>query len=170
MAGSRVAGLTIREATLHDGARLADIYNPYIRDTWITFETELITPDAMSRRVAQCTADRLPWLVAESDEQLVGYAYASKWKGRCAYRYSVESTVYLDPASVGAGIGRQLYAALIDRLRLDGFRSVIGGISLPNPASVRLHEQLGFQKVGHFAAVGYKQETWIDVGYWQLQL
>jgi len=124
----------------------------------------------MADRIAEALASALPWLVAEASGRILGYAYASKWKGRCAYRYAVESTVYLDPAQTGKGIGLGLYTALIDAIRACSMRTVIGGIALPNAASIALHERLGFRKVGHFEQVGYKQDRWVDVGYWQLLL
>ena len=112
----------------------------------------------------------LPWLVAEQTDQVIGYAYASKWKERCAYRYSVESTVYLDPSFTGQGIGTKLYEALLAILQRNSIHIVIGGIALPNPASVALHERLGFNKVAHFKEVGYKFNRWVDVGYWEASL
>ena len=113
---------------------------------------------------------RLPWLVADDRGQVTGYAYAGKWKGRCAYRFSVESGIYLDPACTGRGIGAALYRALLARLAPLGVRVVIAGISLPNPASVALHERLGFEPAGRFREVGFKFGRWIDVGYWQAVL
>jgi L-amino acid N-acyltransferase YncA len=160
----------IRPALASDANALARIYNHYIRTTAITFEeTEVAAPE-MAARVEELAAASLPWLVLEQDQQVIGYAYASKWRGRCAYRYSVESTVYLDPAHTGQGHGAILYAALFAALRERGMHVVIGGIALPNPASVALHEKLGMQKVAHFKEVGFKFDRWIDVGYWQLHL
>jgi phosphinothricin acetyltransferase len=124
----------------------------------------------MEQRIAETLAVPLPWLVAEVSGQIVGYAYASKWKGRCAYRFSVESTVYIDPACIGKGFGLRLYSALIDAIRALSMHAAIGGIALPNAQSVGLHERLGFKKVAHFEQVGYKQDRWVDVGYWQLML
>ncbi len=160
----------IRSASRDDGADVADIYNYYIANTVVTFETEAVTADDMAQRIDETLALPLPWLVAESPHGVLGYAYASKWKGRCAYRYAVESTIYLDPRRTGNGIGGQLYAALIDAIEQLSLHVVIGGIALPNDASVRLHERLGFKKVGLFEEVGYKQDRWVDVGYWQLTL
>lgn len=162
--------MNIRPAGNADADAIARIYNHYIRETIITFETEPVDADRVAARIDETTAARLPWLVAETGEGVAGYAYASKWKGRCAYRYSVESTIYLDPAVVGQGLGRPLYAALLDAVRRCSMHVVIGGISLPNPASIGLHEALGFRQVGHFEQVGFKFERWIDVGYWQLVL
>lgn len=160
----------IRPALVSDADAIARIYNHYIRNTAITFEEMPVSAQEMVARIAELDAASLPWLVMEQDEQVIGYAYASKWKGRCAYRFSVESTVYLDPAHTGGGLGTSLYAALFAALRDRGMHVVIGGIALPNAASVALHEKLGLQKVAHFKEVGFKFEQWIDVGYWQLKL
>ena len=100
----------------------------------------------------------------------LGYAYASKWKGRCAYRFAVETTVYLDAPAHGRGLGRRLYERLLAALRESGMHVAIGGIALPNPASIALHEKLGFRKVGQFEEVGFKLGRWVDVGYWQVML
>ena len=160
----------IRSASSGDGAGVANIYNYYIANTVITFETEAVAAEAMAQRIDDTIALPLPWLVAESPSGVMGYAYASKWKGRCAYRFAVESTIYLDPQHTGKGIGQQLYAALIDAIKKQSMHVVIGGIALPNDASIRLHGRLGFRKVGQFEEVGYKQNRWVDVGYWQLTL
>ncbi len=162
--------MIIRSASGEDAPELTRIYNHYIENTCVTFETEAIDAQEMSRRITETIRMPLPWLVAEGDGRILGYAYASKWKGRCAYRFAVESTIYLDADETGKGTGMQLYAALIEAIRAHSMRSVIGGIALPNEASIRLHERLGFTKVGHFERVGFKQDRWIDVGYWQLQL
>ena len=162
--------VTIGIASVSDAAEIAPIYNHYIAETCITFETEPVTVEVMAQRIRETLDLPLPWLVAEEGGKICGYAYASKWKGRCAYRYSVEATIYLDPGSTGRGLGIELYTALIDAIKAAAMRSVIGGIALPNDASIRLHERLGFEKVGHFEKVGFKHEQWVDVGYWQLQL
>lgn len=158
----------IRPAVASDAAALAAIYNPYIEKTVITFEEQPITPAEIAQRVEEVRAASLPWLVVEAGGQVGGYAYASKWKGRCAYRYSVESTVYLDAQQTGKGLGTQLYRALLDELLRQKIHAVIGGIALPNETSVKLHERLGFKKVAHFPEVGFKFGRWVDVGYWQL--
>ncbi|QQS45230.1 MAG: N-acetyltransferase [Acidobacteriota bacterium] len=160
----------IRFATEEDAEGIVHIYNHYVVETCITFETDPVSTEEMVRRIAETISIPLPWLVAENTSGLIGYAYASKWKGRCAYRYSVESTVYLAPEQVGKGYGTTLYAELLARLRALSMHSVIGGIALPNPASICLHERLGFKKVAHFKEVGFKHDQWVDVGYWQLQL
>jgi phosphinothricin acetyltransferase len=160
----------IRTATASDADTITRIYNHYILNTTITFEEQAISTEEMAERIAEVQAASLPWLVAEQDGQIVGYAYASKWKGRCAYRFSVESTVYLDASAVRKGYGSLLYQQLFAALRECGMHVVMGGIALPNPASVALHEKLGFKKVAHFSEVGFKFEKWIDVGYWQIKL
>jgi phosphinothricin acetyltransferase len=162
--------MDIRPAVPGDAVAIAAIYNPYVATTCITFETEPVSADDMAERIAEAGAANLPWLVAADDNGVLGYAYASKWKGRCAYRYSAESTVYLDAKKHGQGVGKALYAALIADLRARSLHAIIGGIALPNDASVALHERLGFEKVAHFRQVGFKQNRWIDVGYWELLL
>lgn len=162
--------MMIRNAIRNDAAAIVAIYNHFIVNTAITFEEQAITESDMAQRIADVQDGDLPWLVAEHDGAVVGYAYATKWRVRHAYRFSVESTVYLAPSSAGKGIGRLLYTALIKRLSEQGYHLVIGGIALPNPASVALHEALGFQKVAEFKDVGFKFGRWVDVGYWQMML
>ena len=158
----------IRNALDKDIISIAEIYNHYISDTSITFETETISPEDILDRISKVQADNLPWLIAEDDMgKVIGYAYASKWRERFAYRFSVEVTVYLSPNSSGHGVGTKLYEALFSELRLRSIHSVIGGITLPNKASVALHEKFGLEKVAHFKEVGFKFNQWRDVGYWQ---
>ena len=158
----------IRNGTPEDAASIASIYNHYVLNTAITFETDAVTPDEIASRIREVTAAGLPSVIAERNGRVLGYAYASKWKGRCAYRFSIESTVYVDAEYTRQGIGAELYDALLARLRCGNTHVVIGGIALPNEGSVALHERLGFRKVAHFNEVGFKFERWIDVGYWQL--
>ena len=160
----------IRPALPADAEAIARIVNDYILNTVITFEEQVVTPQAMAKRIDDVYAVSLPWLVAESSGRIAGYAYASRWKDRSAYRYAVESTVYLDPAALGVGFGSQLYETLLADLRGQKLHTVIGGIALPNEASTRLHEKFGFRKVAHFKEVGYKFGQWVDVDYWQLTL
>ncbi len=162
--------LEIRDAGAHDAASIAGIYNHFVLNTSISFE-EAPVPDAeMAQRIDGVQAGGLPWLVAEQDGAVIGYAYATKWRVRHAYRFSVESSVYLAPASAGTGVGTALYRVLLDRLRDGGYHLVIGGIAQPNPASVAMHEKLGFKKVAQFSEVGFKFGRWTDVGYWELKL
>ena len=160
--------ILIRPASPADAEDIARIYNYYILNSVISFEEQVVTPEVITGRLQGIWAASLPWLVGERSGSLIGYAYASPWKERSAYRYSVESTIYLDAAALGSGYGTRLYAALLSDLRRHKLHTVIGGIALPNPASVRLHEKLGFQKVAHFREVGFKFGRWVDVGYWQL--
>ena len=162
--------VNIRDATVEDAETIAAIYQHYVLTTSISFEEAEVPAIEMAGRIADVQAAGLPWLVAEIDGAVAGYAYATKWRVRHAYRFSVETTVYLAPASAGRGRGTSLYRALIDRLRDGGFHLAIGGIALPNPASIALHEKLGFEKVAEFREVGFKFDRWTDVGYWQLKL
>jgi len=161
---------TVRDATSSDATAIAWIYNHYIRETVVTFEEEPVSDAEIARRIEKVRSASLPWLVAELDGRVVGYAYAGPWHARSAYRFSVEVTVYLDAARVGRGIGSKLYDALFPLLRARRVHAVIGGIALPNEASVALHERFGLRKVAHFAEVGFKFGRWIDVGYWQRNL
>lgn len=160
----------IRPASPADAARICAIYNHYVTTTTVSFEEEPVGEREMAQRIADVAAAGLPWLVLEADGELVGYAYATNWRVRPAYRHSVESSVYLDRACAGRGYGRLLYGALLDILRERELHLVIGGIALPNEASVGLHEALGFRKVAHFSEVGLKFGRWLDVGYWELKL
>ncbi|WP_085276780.1 arsinothricin resistance N-acetyltransferase ArsN1 family B [Pseudogulbenkiania subflava] len=160
----------IRPAEPSDAETIAAIYNHYIANTTITFEVEPVAAQDIAGRIKEIGSANLPWLVAEEEGAIVGYAYATKWKGRSAYRHSVECSVYLAPASLSKGWGTRLYEALFAVLREKSIHVVIGGVALPNPASVALHEKLGMKKVGHFSEVGFKFDRWVDVGYWQMAL
>ncbi len=162
--------MTIRDATGEDAAAIAAIYNPYILDSTISFEEAAVTAADMAARIAGVQDGGLPWLVLEHDGVIAGYAYATRWRVRHAYRFAVETSVYLAQGQGGQGSGTALYEALLARLRAVGCHMAIGGIAQPNPASVALHEKLGYKKVAHFSEVGFKFDRWIDVGYWELQL
>lgn len=159
----------IRLAHAGDAAAIAAIYNHYVSTSTISFEEEPVSVNEMAQRI-QDVGSRLPWYVYEQDGAVIGYAYATPWRARSAYRFSVESTVYVAPDRPRQGIGSQLYRTLIENLRARGIQVMLGGIAQPNVASVRLHERLGFEKVAHFNRVGLKFEQWVDVGYWELQL
>jgi len=159
----------IRPATPDDGGAIAAIYNHYIATTTISFEERAVTADEMAQRIRDVSA-ALPWLVREDDGHITGYAYATKWRVRSAYRFSAETSVYVEQGRGGQGIGSALYMALLQELRQRGVHMAIGGIAQPNPASVALHERLGYVKVAHFSEVGRKFDRWIDVGYWELKL
>jgi L-amino acid N-acyltransferase YncA len=162
--------MTIRPADPdRDAAACAAIYAPSVTSTPISFE--LTPPDAaeFARRIERYSATH-QFLVAEEDGAVRGYAYACRWRERPAYDWAVEVSVYVDPARKGEGIGRALYAELLDRLRGQGYRVAVAGITLPNPASVALHERMGFRPIGALREVGWKLDGWHDVGYWQLLL
>jgi phosphinothricin acetyltransferase len=161
--------LTLRDAVPADAAAIAGIYNHYVATTTISMESDPVTSEEMARRMADIQDGGLPWLVLLEDGELRGYAYASKWRARPGYRHSVESSVYVAPGQRGRGHGLELYRALLARLQ-GRFHSVIGGIALPNAASIALHERLGFRQVACFHEVGHKFGNWVDVGYWQLTL
>ena len=159
--------IVIRAAVAGDSSAIAAIYNHYIAQTVITFEEEAVPAPEMVRRIEEAGSASLPWLVAEREGKVVGYAYATPWRARSAYRFSVEVTVYVDPDCPRMGIGRRLYEELLPKLEDRGAHAAFGVIALPNDASVALHERLGFAKVAHLREVGWKFGRWIDVGYWQ---
>ncbi|HET9819081.1 MAG TPA: arsinothricin resistance N-acetyltransferase ArsN1 family B [Rhodanobacteraceae bacterium] len=160
----------IKLATGQDTLAICAIYNHYVAKTCTTFETEPVSTDDMAARIERAVHASLPWLIAVEQGRIAGYAYAVPWRARSAYRRSVELSVYLDRRDVGRGIGTRLYGTLLDSVREQGMHAVIGGVALPNRASVALHERFGFRKVAHFEQVGHKLGRWVDVGYWQLLL
>jgi L-amino acid N-acyltransferase YncA len=162
--------VTLRAAVRDDAAAVAALYNYFVLNTVITFEESAVPVEEMSARIGAVAARGLPWLVLEGAQGLLGYACASPWKVRQAYRFAVETTIYLQPGAGGRGYGTSLYTALLRELRGHQLHTAIGGVALPNEASVRLHERLGFQRVAYFKEVGFKQQRWIDVAYWQLLL
>ena len=158
----------IRDARPHDAGLIADIYNHYVLNSTVTFEIEKLSISDMAGRITETQKQDLPYIVYIDDERrVIGYAYASKWKGRCAYRYSLEVSVYLHPEQSGQGMGSALYSVLFKQLSELGCHVAIGGIALPNAASVALHEKFGMKKVAHFKEIGFKFGQWVDVGYWQ---
>jgi phosphinothricin acetyltransferase len=162
--------MRIRAASARDAAAIAEIYRPYVAESYVSFETEPPGTAEIARRMAAGGA-LYPWLAAEDDAgRLLGYAYASPFRPRAAYRFAVETTVYVRAGAHGRGIGAALYEPLIETLEQQGFTQAIGAISLPNRASVRLHERLGFRHAGTYAQVGWKLGRWHDVGLWQRSL
>ncbi len=162
--------LQLRPATRDDASAIAALYNHYVTATAVTFEEEAVPVPATAARLDDVAAHGLPWLVAELDGALAGYAYAVPWKGRHAYRFSVETSIYVHHELGRRGIGSALYGALLPELSARGLHVAIGGIVLPNPASVALHERCGFRQVARFPEVGFKFGRWLDVGYWHRQL
>lgn len=159
----------IRSVKISDASDIAAIYNHYVETSTITFEENPVSNDEMVRRIQE-VSEKLAWYVFESDGRVLGYAYATPWRARSAYRFSVETTVYVCPEHPRKGIGSALYKTLIDDLRKRNIRVILGGIAQPNEASVLLHESLGFERVAYLKDVGYKFEKWVDVGYWQLRI
>jgi len=161
-----VAAMSIRLAREDDFVAIAAITNPYIASTAIHFGYEPVTADELA---APWRAGAYPWLVLDEDG-VIGYAKAGVWRERAAYRWTAETGIYLAPTAHGRGLGTALYGALLDELAQRGFRSVVTGITLPNAASVRLHQRLGFVDVGVVREAGFKLGAWHDVSFWQKRL
>jgi phosphinothricin acetyltransferase len=157
-----------RRVTIADAPAIAAIYNHYVDHSIVTFEETPVSEGEMARRI-EAVLVTYDWLVLERDETVLGYAYAGRFHERASYRFTTLSTVYLAPSACGQRLGGPLYKALIESIFALGFRHAIGLISLPNDASVRLHEALGFSKAAHYQRVGKKFDRWIDVGGWQLE-
>lgn len=186
------AHVTLRDATVADAAALASIYNEYVASTVITFEVDTVSDDEMAARMRKVHEAGLPWLIAEDSELLgdlgadathagaatLGFAYASPFQERFAYRHSLETTVYLRDGATGRGIGSALYGELLERLRLltephsvhAPVHRAYARIALPNAPSVALHERFGYRQVASLSEVGFKLDRWIDVGFWELSL
>lgn len=160
----------IRPVKHADASQICAIYNHYIETSVISFELAPVSVEQMAQRIEQIATMGLPWLVATDGEQLLGYAYATTWKARFAYRFSVEITVYLALQGTAKGVGTALYQALFEVLEAKQIHAVVACIALPNAHSVALHEKFGMRKVGHFEEVGQKFDSWLDVGYWQVNL
>jgi L-amino acid N-acyltransferase YncA len=158
--------LQIRAGTADDAAGVLEVYRPWVEETAISFELTPPTTEEMTRRITE-RGDRYPWLVAEEGDTIMGYAYGAPFASRAAYDWSVETSVYLAPHAAGRGLGTRLYATLLPILEAQGFRRFQAGITLPNDASVRLHERFGFQSVGVHHAIGWKFGRWHDVGRWE---
>jgi phosphinothricin acetyltransferase len=159
----------IRLATRSDAEAIRAIYAPVVERTATSFEEAPPSVEEIGRRIG-ATLDRFPWLVFEEAGAVRAYAYAGEHRQRAAYRWSVDVSIYVAEEAKRRGLGRALYAALFDILRTQGFRCAFAGITLPNPASVGLHEAMGFTPVGVYRSVGFKLDRWHDVGWWQLPL
>ena len=159
----------IRLASAGDAEAIAAIYRPVVETTSISFETIAPDRDEMAKRLAGTLASH-PWLVCDVDGRVAGYAYAAKHRVRAAYQWSVDTSVYVDPAWHRSGVGRGLYRSLFAVLGAQRFCNAFAGIALPNPASVALHEAVGFEPLGVYRRVGFKLGAWHDVGWWQLAL
>ena len=164
-----VRGYAIRFASAADAIQVAAIYAPLVRETIISFETEVPSEAEMARRIESSLATHA-WLVAEHEGRILGYAYGTRHRTRAAYRWSVDVSCYVRPEVHRRGIGRALYLELFERLGERGYRAAHAGIALPNDPSVAFHESLGFEPVGIYRKVGWKLGAWHDVGWWQREL
>lgn len=157
----------IRKVSPRDAQAIADIYNEYVVRSVATFDTEPLRVEEMEARISGISAS-YPYLVYVDQEEVVGYCYAHTWKEKAAYKYTLETTVYVSPAYKGKGIGRRLMERLIKECRADGCHALIACITEGNEASCSLHEKLGFKKVSHFVKVGMKFGRWLDVVDYEL--
>ena len=153
--------MTLRLATEADAAALVDIYAPFVRDTLVTYECEVPSVETFAARIAGIRG-AYPYLVAEADGRIAGYAYAHRYRERAAYDWDAETSIYLDPAYCGRGIGRAMYGALLTLLEMQGVRMALACITLPNPASVGLQEAFGFTRAATFSRIGFKLGQWSD--------
>ncbi len=161
----------IRKVQINDAGVIANIYNHYISETTATLELVEIDAHEIEKRILKVTQkEDLPYLVYLKDHKIVGYAYATIWRQREGYKFSIESSVYVKENIENKGIGTKLYTKLISELKDLNYSNIIGVLTLPNEASVKFHEKFGFKQVGHFDKVGFKFDKWHDVGFWQLKL
>lgn len=159
--------MEIRKVRISDAEQIAEIYNYYVLTSHATFEIEAVSIDEMEKRIGEISA-KFPYFVFCEEDRIIGYAYASQYKTRAAYKPSVEISVYVKNGIHQKGIGTKLYTKLFEELSNSNVHAIIAGISLPNEASVKLHENFGMKKVAHFEEVGFKIGRWIDVGYWEV--
>lgn len=159
----------IRVARVDDAAGILAIYAPYCESSFVSFEIVAPTIEQIAERISRISA-AYPWLVAESEGRVTGYVYAGRFRERAAYRWTAEVAVYVANNEQRRGLARALYTSLFSILRIQGYSKAVAGITLPNPASVGLHERLGFEYAGTFSGVGHKDGQWLDVGWWQLEL
>lgn len=161
--------MRIRNVTTDDAAAIADIYRPFVEATVVTFDETAPDTAEFAARITS-NSGTYPWLIADDNGKVAGYAYASQYRSRLAYRWSVDVAIYLHEDFRGQGLGRQLYSALFDELRHLGFYNAYAGITIPNPASLGLHKAMGFEPIGIYKNVGYKLGRWLDVQWLSLQL
>jgi len=159
----------IRKASLADASALLEIYNYYVIHTTVTFDEVAVSLSAFTKKIDDILK-AYPFFVFEENNEILGFTYGSKFRPKPAYNYTVESTVYVKHGVHGKKIGTQLYATLIAALKEQKFKSVLGVLTIPNPASIKLHEKFGFTQVAHLKEVGFKFDTWLDVGIFQLKI
>ena len=158
--------MIIRNVLNSDIPQVVEILNHYVRNDSCTFQINTYSISEISEKIAEITKV-YPYIVMEEDNEVIGFAYASRWREKNAYDKSAETTIYLNPKHKYRGLGKILYQELIEQLREKNFRLLVACLTLPNPSSVRLHESLGFEKVGEFKDAGYKFNRWYNVGFWQ---
>jgi phosphinothricin acetyltransferase len=159
----------IRPVRLSDAEAIRGIYNYYIEHTVITFEEIPLSISEMEERIRKISSS-YPYLVWEENEKVTGYSYINTWKERAAYRYAAELSIYLENGKQGRGMGRALLARILEEVRKTGIHVLVSGITLPNDRSAALHEKFGFKEIARFNEIGYKDDRWLDVGYWELIL
>jgi L-amino acid N-acyltransferase YncA len=159
----------IRNASTNDAKQIVDIYNYYVLNSVVTFDEEPFSEEDFKERI-EIISSQYPFIVFEEDHQILGYAYANMFRQKPAYNKTVETTIYLKHGVQRRQIGTQLYTELLKKLKDQNYHAIIGGLTLPNEASVRLHERFGFKQVACFKEVGFKFNTWLDVGFWELIL
>lgn len=156
------AAENIRKVEIADAKAIVDIYNYYVENTAISFETEALTVNEMAERIKEISS-QFPYFVYEKDGKILGYCYAHQWKERAAYSKTLETTIYIDKDVRHQGLGRIMVKLLIDLCRNEGYRALIACITQGNEASIKMHESLGFKQVSEFKEVGFKFDTWLDV-------
>jgi phosphinothricin acetyltransferase len=159
----------IRNVTLNDAKQITDIYNYYVLNSIVTFDEIPFTENDFKQRI-ESISSTYPFIVFEENSNILGYAYANMFRQKPAYKHTVETTIYLHHEAKGNQIGTKLYTELLKQLKQQNYHAIIGGLTLPNEHSVKLHEKLGFKQVAHFKEVGFKFNTWLDVGFWELIL
>ena len=160
--------MNIRNVTLDDAATICNIYNHYIENTAVTFETVPISEIEMRKRIEEVINTGYSFYVGETNGKIIGYCYTHRWSNRYAYETTVEESIYLDKNETGKGYGAQLFKHMLNNLDKSKTHVLIGGICIPNEGSVRLHEKFGFTKISHMKEIGRKFYQWRDVGHWQL--
>lgn len=159
--------MSLRKVKISDAEQIAEIYNHYVLNSHSTFEVEAVEISEMERRIEEIST-KYPYFVLVEADKILAYTYANLYKTRAAYQNSVEISVYVRNGIHQKGIGTQLYTKLFEELGKTDVHAIIAGISLPNEASIKLHEKFGMKKVAHFEEVGFKLGRWIDVGYWEV--
>ena len=160
----------IRNVKMSDAKNITEIYNYYIENTVITFQTDLLSVEEKKKKIEEILLKGFPYIVYEENNEVIGYAYAGVWRDRKAYEITFETSIYLDQTKTKKGIGRQLYKELIERSRQIGAHSLIGVVSVPNEGSKKLHLEFGFELLGTFKEVGQKFNKYVSVEFWQLML